>query len=77
MNTRFELWKEYRNAIERNSSLHISVKKSNEKLKILSGRLKNIYPDFFDKYKTSFKKIEAPISSFENKSKISNKDIKK
>ncbi|MCK5807286.1 MAG: (d)CMP kinase [Mycoplasmataceae bacterium] len=75
MNTRMELWSEYRGLIERNSSLHISVKKSNEKLKILSGRLKNIYPDFFDKYKESLKKVEAPISTFENKPEISSKDI--
>ncbi|MCK5867031.1 MAG: (d)CMP kinase [Mycoplasmataceae bacterium] len=75
MNTRMELWREYRNQIERNSELHISVKKSNDKLKILSGRLKNVYPDFFDKYKEDFKKIEAPISRVEDKFVISNKDV--
>ena len=75
MNTRMELWREYRNQIERNSSLHISVKKSNQKLKILSGRLKNIYPDFFDKYKEDLKKIEAPISTVEDRFIIPNDNV--
>ena len=77
MNTRMELWREYRNQIEKNSSLHMSVKKSNEKLKILSGRLNDAYPDFFDKYKENFKKIDVPLSAFEDKPEIFNNNIKK
>lgn len=71
MNTRMELWKEYRESIEKNNTLQKAVLASNKKLKILHDRLLKIYPDYDIKHKSSLLKYEATIKKIENIPSIS------
>ncbi len=52
-NTRINKWKEYREEIEKNISLQKSILASNEKVKIFSKRLKDIFPNYDEKYPKS------------------------
>ena len=70
MKTRVELWKEYRDDIERNISLQNSVAKSNKKLSFLISKVNKIYPKYFKKYQSNLSKFEANIESIEYAPKI-------
>ena len=46
MKNRIELWKKYREEIEKNVQLEEAIKSSDEKLKILYNRLIKVYPEY-------------------------------
>ena len=77
MNTRMQLWKSYRDNIEKNASLQKAVKESNEKLKILHSRLINVFPEYDQKYKSNLSKFEATISKVEQAPSIPSDNIEK
>lgn len=70
MNTRMELWKEYREGIERNASLQKAVMESNEKLNILHSRLLKVYPEYGEKYSTKLSQFEAAVNKIEQSPSI-------
>ena len=77
MKTRIELWKEYRESIERNISLQKAVMQSNEKLNILHKRLLEVFPEYDVKYKTKLSKFEASINKIEQSPSIDTEGIQK
>ena len=62
MNTRIELWRDYRENIERNVSLQKAVIESNQILNILYSRLIRIYPEYEEKYESKLSQFEAMIN---------------
>ena len=70
-----ELWKKYREDIEKNISLQKDVIKSNEKLNILYNRLLKAFPEYEGKYKTELSKFEASISKVQQAPTISSDKI--
>ncbi len=56
--TRKEKWKNYREEIAKNISLQSSILESNEKLSILSERLKKVFPEYETKFKRTPLKIQ-------------------
>lgn len=77
MNTRMELWKTYRENIEKNISLQNSVMFSNEKLKILHNRLLKVFPKYDEKYPSNLSKFSANIKEIEQVPDMSNAKIEK
>jgi len=72
MKTRKELWAEYRKDIENNISLIQAARISNEKVKVLRGRLKKIFPEYDDKYPSNFKTFDAKTKEIEKQQIRSN-----
>lgn len=56
MKTRTQLWKQYREEIEKNINLHKVVINSNKKLGVLYKRLIDVFPGYETKFKSTSKK---------------------
>lgn len=70
-----ELWKDYRDSIERNISLQKAVMYSNEKLNVLHKRLIEVFPEYDEKYKTQLSKFEATVNKIEQAPTIPTQNI--
>lgn len=68
MNTRMELWKNYRLEIEKNISLQQAVRNSDERYQILEKRLLNIFPKYHSKYKTNLSVFTASTNEVKTSS---------
>ena len=76
MKTRNELWKEYRNEIEKNINLHQIVIKSNKKLSVLYERLLVVFPDYENKYEKIVEHKNTILETNFQPTLPSNKDLK-
>lgn len=77
MKTRMELWKEYRESIEKNTSLLKAVDSSNEKLRILYKRLLEVYPNYENVYKSELLQFEAAVDKINQAPEIPMDEIER
>ncbi len=63
MKTRTELWKDYRQKIEKNISLHEAAKSSDQKFQVLEKKLLIAIPDYYKKYESKLSVVQANIAS--------------
>ncbi len=66
MKTRTELWKNYRTEIDKNIQLKKAVILSNEKLKVLSGRLLKVFPTYESKYQSKLLSMKVSLEEIDS-----------